>query len=548
MPAPTLPGGQVVIPVPSGTCPAFGSNGPDLNPFDYVPVIGDVSHLVGALAGMVGTVLHWIADTGQAAHDIVGWFTWSTVGWNPDAPNCYAPTSAYGFARSVIAGDVQLDASSLYHDAYASLALVSLVIVCAAAIARTVRLSHDHNTHWGTNVGGTVLRAVAGIAGIQLGFVLLTWLIPLFSALAAEVFVTFESLAVPNLSGFDPLGTVLFTGLAHLQGLGLVALILAPVLLFQLIKLVLLMVMRFIVISFGIAGAPLFIALAVFDHQSQVVQWWARMMLGALVAPVVGLGMLGLTIGLALRTALGDQSITSTFFGPLVSVILIIGGLWLTGKAMRGLLFGLRGERSSLLATIRHAAEAVLFVPAAIASVVGGGALLAGGAASGGGARLLQGLGGGRFGSGVVGAAMQSDNAMSRAAGLRFFQSPQEAFTAFRSSPQGSRFIGEVTGGLMPSGTPPASRWAAVEALPGMESATRRLRLDVHSQSTRTGRLEVTPAAWASFEQALGGAWPQRSGPPPDDPPPAPPPAGRGTPAPNWDGRARVAPPEVRDR
>jgi len=136
-------------------------------------------------------VLGWIAVPGQAAHDILGWVTWNTVGWNPASPNCYDPTSAYGFARSVIGGDVQLDASSLYHDAYSSLALVSMVIVCAAAIARIVRSSHDQRTHWGTGVAETVLRAVAGIAAIQLGFAVLSWLIPLFSALAADVFLTF---------------------------------------------------------------------------------------------------------------------------------------------------------------------------------------------------------------------------------------------------------------------------------------------------------------------------------------------------------------------
>ena len=540
MPAPSLPllpGGQVAIPVPSPNCPGIGGSGPDLNPIDHIPVIGDVAHLVSALGGIVTTILGWIADPGRAAHDILGWITWNTVGWNPDAPNCYDPTSAYGFARSVIGGDVQLDASSLYHDAYSSLALVSMVVVCAAAIARIVRTSHDHNAHWGSGLADTALRAVAGIAAIQLGFAVLSWLIPLFSALGAEVYLTFIGLSVPDPSGFDPLGALLFAGLLRLPELGLVAIVLIPVLLWQLIKFVLLMVIRFIVISFGIAAAPLFIALAVYDHQAPVVQWWWRMMLGALVAPVVALGMLGLTIGLAVRTFIAGQSLSGDVFGPLVSVILTIGGLWLTSKAMRALLFGLGGQRGSIVATLRHAAEALLLVPAAIATVMSGGALLAAGA--GGGAAVLKGLGAGRYGSGVVGSAMASDNPLSRAAGLRFFSSPTQAFSAFRSSPEGTRFIGDVTSRLMPAATPPGARWAAVEALPGMESAMRRLRLDLHSQSTRTGQLEVTPAAWSTFEQAVSTAWPHRSGAPPDEPPDPPPSAS--TP---W--RSSLPPPEVR--
>ncbi len=535
---PVLPSGQVVIPVPSPNCPGFGGNGPDLNPIDHLPVIGDVTHLVSALGGIVSTVLGWIANPGQAAHDIVGWITWNSVGWNPDSPSCYDPTSAYGFARSVVAGDVQLDASSLYHDAYSALALVSMVVVCAAAVARVVRISHDERTHWGTGVAETALRTLAGIAGIQLGFAVLSWLVPLFSELAGQVFLTFAALSVPTSSGFDPLGALLFTGLLRLPQLGLVALVLIPVLLFQLIRFVLLMVIRFVVISFGIAVAPLFIALAVFDHQAQVVQWWWRMMLGALVAPVVAAGMIGLTIGLGLRTAVAGQSMSSVFFGPLVSVILVIGGLWLTGKAMRALLFGLGGQHGSMVATIRHAAEALLFLPAAVASLAAGGALLASGA--GGGGALLRGLGSGRFGSGVVGSAMATDNPLSRAAGLSFFNTPSAAFSAFRASPGGDRFIGEVTAGLMPPTVPSAARWATVEALPGMDSAMRRLRLAVHGESTRTGQLEVAPGAWAAFDHAVISAWPQRAGPTAEPNPDSPPPPG---PTP-W--RRSLPPPEVR--
>jgi hypothetical protein len=223
------------------------------------------------------------------------------------------------------------------------------------------------------------------------------------------------------------------------------------------------------------------------------------------------------------------------YFGPLVSVILVIGGLWLTGKAMRALLFGLGGQHGSMIATIRHAAEVLLFLPAAVASLAAGGALLASGA--GGGGALLKGLGSGRFGSGVVGSAMATDNPLSRAAGLSFFNTPSAAFSAFRASPGGNRFIGEVTSGLMPPSAPAAARWAAVEALPGMDSAMRRLRLAVHGESTRTGQLEVTPPAWAAFDHAVISAWPQRSGPTADPNADSPPP-----PTP-W--RSSLSPPEV---
>ena len=67
----------------------------------------------------------------------------------------------------------------------------------------------------------------------------------------------------------------------------------------------------------------------------------------------------------------------------------------------------------------------------------------------------------------------------------------------------------------------------------------RRLRLDIHSQSTRSGQLEVTPAAWSTFEQAVSTAWPHRSGAQPDEPPDLPPSAST-----SW--RSSLPPPEVR--
>ena len=43
-----------------------------------------------------------------------------------------------------------------------------MVVVCAAAVARIVRVSHDQRTHWGGGVAETVLRAVAGAKQSQI--------------------------------------------------------------------------------------------------------------------------------------------------------------------------------------------------------------------------------------------------------------------------------------------------------------------------------------------------------------------------------------------
>jgi hypothetical protein len=499
------PSGTLVIPVASASCPSFGGAGvgTDWNPLDHIPVIGDAAHLASNVGGILGTVEGWIQNPTTMVHDVVGWVTWHTIGWNPDAPNCYQPTSAYGFAKSVVAGEVQLDASSLYAAAYSELSVLAIVVVFAAAIARIIRAAYEPGTHWATALAGTVLRAVAGIAFIQLGFAVLNWILPACAQMGHAMFVTFLSLSVPGVHGFDPLAAILFAALHAASGLDLIGVLLVPVLLFQLAKVIVLMVLRFVVISFGIAATPLFIAIAVFDHRAAVVRWWWGMMLGAAIVPIVSAALIGLTLGLAFGTASDEQSVSSLVVAPLVSDLLLIGGCWLTGRALRACLFGLTGQQSGM-ALLRHAVETALFLPAAVGSLVTVGAL----AASGAGVRaLLPGLGMGRYGSGLVQSALRTDNPISRAAGLRYFETPTAAFNAFRSSPEGDRFIADVTRDVLPKQMPAADRWSAVERLPGMDRAMRQVRTSVHAESARSGRLAVGADAWATFEEAVARGW-----------------------------------------
>jgi len=508
-PIPVTGNGHVIIPTVSAQCPRFGDDGGgfDWNPIDHVPIIGDASRLIQSIGKIVSTFFQWIADPGHMAHSIVGWVTWNTIGWNPDAPTCYSPTSGYGFARSVVAGDVQLGASTLYQSAYSSLAMLGIVVVFAGSIGRLVRAGHDPQRAWGSVLLDCLFRMVLGLSGITLGFALLDWLLPLCTELGNAMFSTFASLAGQGVQHADPLGALLFPGLGHLGGLGLVALVLAPVILFQVVKMMLHLVMRFLVVSFGVATAPLIIALAVYDHRSRVVQWWLSMMLGAAVVPIVFSAMIGLTIGLSLALAGGDQSLSSQAFAPLAGIIVILGGVWLTNKALKSLLFGLSGQHS-MMTWLRHAAETMLFVPAALGGIVAGGSLVAAGAGAR--AGLVSGLGGGRYGSGLVNQAMRSDNWMSRKAGLQFFDTPGKALDAFKGSPQGDQFIRDVTGSHVPASTPAQQRWGMVEGLPGMEGPMRQLRQTVHGESTRSGKLGVTPETWTRFQDAVDTGFARR--------------------------------------
>jgi hypothetical protein len=313
------------------------------------------------------------------------------------------------------------------------------------------------------------------------------------------MFLTLAALSVTNAQGFDPLGVLLFVGLRALPSLQLVGLILIPVLLYQLVRVVLLMVLRFIVLSLGIAAVPVVIAIAVFDSKNALVRWYVGLLLGAAIAPLVLAFCIGITIGLALHAASGSGSGNSGA-SAIVGVVLVIGGCWLTSRALRACLYGFSGHPTPSR-LLRSAVEAAILMPAAVAGVAGVGAVLASGAARG--AGILQGLSWSGPGRGFVWAAMRSNNPLSRAAGLQFHQSPIEAFQAFKTSDAGSRFISELTAGRTAPQASPTQRWAAVERLQGMEGALRQLRTGLHAESARTGRLAVPPQTWGAFDEAF---------------------------------------------
>lgn len=478
---------DTLVPVAAAACPSpDGSGGPGLGDLlNHLPIIGGVSQLVQDVGGIAGTLLRWLRDPSAMAHDVVSWLTWHLVGWNPDHPDCYQPTSEYGFFRSVIAGDVRLDASSAYHDAYESLALGSMIVVLLAGAARVVRAAGTPRKEWSAALIEVLPRVIIGMAGVRLGFALLSLVLPLCSSAGLAVFHAFAAVSgVSHSQATDPLSLLLFGGLGHLAGLGLVELILVPILLFQLLRTLFLLIARFLIVSFGVAFAPLVIAVAVFDHRTRAVQWWATMMGGAALVPIVSGGMIGLTIGLSLRFAQGDQSASSLVGGPLVGVIIAIGGLWLTGKALRALLFEANRQGGGVLTVLRYAAELAIVLPmvaAGLATVVPGT-----------GGRMLAALGSrGAMGGGILAASNVRRAATSTATKTAF--SPEAAFAEFKASAEGQSLARAATTGVLPDETAAAARWSFLEQHPHMQDAVKDVQASVAAASTRTGTGSLEP-------------------------------------------------------
>ena len=497
--------GSVPIPVADKACPSPDGSAGGFGPgdiIDHIPIVGGVVSLSEQIGNILDTFQGWVHDPGKFAHDVIGWFTWHLVGWNPDAPGCYEPTSAYGFFRSVLTGDVRLGASGVYHDAYESLALGSMVVVLLAGMARVVRAASDPRREWSGVVIDVLPRVIVGMAGVQLGFAAIDLVLPLCSSVGADVFKAMLAIGGPHVPSQDPLGVLLFGGLTRLSNMGLVAVLLAPVLLFFLVRTLFLLVARFLIVSFGIAFAPLVIAVAVFDHRSRPVRWWAMMMGGAALTPIVAGGMIGLTVGLSLRFAQGDASMSSLSVGPLVSVIIMIGGLWLTSKAIRALLFEAGHQGGGLLTALRYAAEVAIVLP----MVAAGLSLVVPGSAG----AMLGALGSrGAAGGGILSAA-KTRRAMAGSAADPAHG--PDVFAAFKASPAGQALARAATADSLSQDASPEERWAHLEGMDSARDAVNQLRDAVTASVVREGDMDVAPHERDAFLKAVRSSDPTRGG------------------------------------
>jgi hypothetical protein len=457
---------------------------------NHIPIIGSATKVAELVGTMLGTVVSWIASPGQMAHDLGGWVTFNLFGYNLDAPWCYQPTSAYGFARSVLLGDVNLGASPVYHDAYTALAGAGMVLIFLAGMSRIVKRFSAADHHVGAIVVDVIPRVLLGIAAIQVAFAVLGTLLPLASQFGAALLGQLAAIATGAEGSAlqDPLGLALFGGIDAALGMGLLAVVLIPVLLFFLIRILALLVARFLIVSLGIAFTPLIIAIAVFDTNATVVRWWMTMMIGALITPIVCAGMLGVTLGLSVRFSYGDQSLSSFTVGPLVGSIVAIGGLWLTGKAIRALLFNSTGgKHEGVMAFMRHSIETVASIPFAAATAVRG-------------AGVARSLIAGRGTS--LALATSGPAAPAAAAGVGGGLTGASAFASFRSSDAGAKTVQAATPDL-PAGTPPSARWAHLLGQAHLMPAVEQLKGASFASAARTGDPTPTPSDRRAFVAAV---------------------------------------------
>jgi len=146
-----------------------------------------------------------------------------------------------------------------------------------------------------------------------------------------------------NLDLGSVVGNLAATGFG-LAGIGdfLVAI---PILLvaFAFVYILSLYLLRIVQLVFAVASAPLFVGLAVYDHRNRFVQWWLDLFTSAMLLPVILAVCGSLTSGVALFFLGGNQGgltpggAVEAVVRTLLACFAVLGGVWMTGKAVHGL-------------------------------------------------------------------------------------------------------------------------------------------------------------------------------------------------------------------
>ncbi len=122
--------------------------------------------------------------------------------------------------------------------------------------------------------------------------------------------------------------------------------------------------LRIVQLVFAVASAPLFIALSVYDPRNRFVQWWLDLFTSAMLLPIILAFCGSLTAGIAMFFVSGGQtgpsapSAAEVLIRTLLACFGVLGGIWMTGKAVHGLAWrsfshgGITGAATALSTTV----------------------------------------------------------------------------------------------------------------------------------------------------------------------------------------------------
>ncbi|HKR99380.1 MAG TPA: type IV secretion system protein, partial [Candidatus Dormibacteraeota bacterium] len=262
------------------------------------------------------------------------------------------------------------DPSDIYQTVYQAMQAPALLIAAAAAGLRTLRLHlepRQHALHTVLEVLPRLLicAAVIGIPGATpaIGYIAIAWVVNASVAVATGLFTTLlhTSLLQGITSGQDWFGQLVQT-IGNGGRAFIVVLIGFIPLLIMFLYAAFLLVLRTIMIGFCVATAPLCLATAAFDTRNRVLQQWLDLLVGAAMTPVV------MGAAIAISFTLASSVVKALVVGPVLAVVLLLGGVWMSGKLVHqltwrhfshgGALAGFAAGVSAMLTPLHHAGSA----------------------------------------------------------------------------------------------------------------------------------------------------------------------------------------------
>lgn len=330
-------------------------------PFACGPT-GTLSDTACTLAGGVGRVLHGVGSAaGDIAEILQNPFRWlyhhtlgspipqqaSDPGWSACQQD-WTQASCPKLIDSLKPDSIDLSASwpTLY-DTFAVSGMVTAAFCCTVRLLRGLLDERVAGMHLVVDsvvrltVASALLLAPRPDHSLLLGFLRLATSASGSIAIAAGGATASAFTAHPDLA--KAVGNIATTALL----LGVVGnfLVIIPVLLagVAFLYIISLYLVRVVQLLFVVATAPLFVALAVYDLRNRFFSWWVDLFTSAMVIPVVLAVFGAVTAGLALFFLGGNanpvsgggavEGVTRT----LLACLVVMGGVWMTGKAVHGL-------------------------------------------------------------------------------------------------------------------------------------------------------------------------------------------------------------------
>ena len=432
---------------------------------------------LGHLGTIIGGLFHLVTNPLAV---VWSWFFNTFIG-NPTNPH-----SPLGWLFLTLTGQLNPTSMSVVPHIYAVMAPLALGVLSIATAARYLKLMKDDQVAPGmalfdvlprylilalllapgTNIAYHIFGYIVA-ASTQLGGAITVSLLSVFTLghFAGTMAAAFESDILSGVISFVSGGALPFVSLVVLFGVAMLCLVL---------YLVVLMVMRSVILIFGLAFMPLALPIAAYDTNNAFFRWWLGTVIGAMVAQVIGGAGFAITLSVAISTpGSGPLKIIS-------ALLLMDAGLMFTTKAVKAAEGGAVGGAGMGIGGL---VEVLALSPRAARNLVGNAPLSSGsftrrpvgGAAGSDGGSWGQGGGGGGNGVGGWGAGPRG-----MAKGFLF---PRHNVSADVVGTVMATVVGAEKGVLHPAEGQPRSHSLVLGARQGARMAMGRgLASDSHAQ------------------------------------------------------------------